>query len=173
MGVETVSMDVGFIIQFFRGLPSELIVTLLAMIPFTELRVSIPVALEVFHFSIFSAIFWSVLGDMVPATIILIFIGDIAMWLSKRSEWIRRWYEWSVRRTSKQFSSKASRYGLGIALIIFVGIPLPMTGSWTGALAAFLFGVPKRFAWMMIFVGVCLSAVIVTLVSLGVVKLFF
>jgi len=166
-------MDISILLDFFKGLPPELIVTLLAMIPITELRVSIPIALEVFDMSVFSAIFWSVLGDIVPATIILIFIGDIVAWLSKRSRLIGRWYAWMVERTEKRFKSKASRYGIGLALILFVGIPLPFTGTWTGALAAFLFGIPKRFAWMMIFIGVCLAAVIVTLVSLGVVKLFF
>lgn len=166
-------MDIGIILDFFKGLPPELSTVLLAMIPFTELRASIPIALEVFDMSVTSAIFWSVLGDMVPATIILVFIGDIAGWLSRRSDLIKRWYEWLVRRTSERFASKASRYGVALGLILFVGIPLPFTGAWTGALAAFLFGIPKRFAWASILIGVCLAAFIVSLASLGVVKLFF
>jgi len=60
-----------------------------------------------------------------------------------------------------------------VALAIFVGIPLPLTGSWSGALAAFLFGIPKRVALVSISVGVCIAAGIVTLVDLGIVKLFF
>ena len=143
------------------------------MIPIAELRVSIPIALEVYHLSIPMAIFLSVLGDMIPATIIVLCLERIVKWVCGISPLGERCYLWMVRRTVKKFEHGYAKYGAAIALAIFVGIPLPMTGSWSGALAAFLFGIPKRVALPAIFVGVCMAAVIVTLLDLGIVKLFF
>lgn len=161
------------LLEFLKELPPELATVLIAMIPLTELRASVPIALGVFHLSALSAIFWSVIGDMVPATIILIFIDDIAEWFCRQSEVVNRLYHRWAARTAKKFQSGFARYGAAVALAIFVGIPLPMTGAWSGALAALLFGIPKRVAFVAIFIGVIIAAIIVTLVSLGVVKLFF
>lgn len=161
------------LLTFLKGLPPELATVILAMIPLTELRASIPIALGVFHLSALSAIFWSVLGDMVPAVIILMFIDDLVGWLSRKSGFLKRHYDRWVAHTEKVFRKEYARYGAAIALAIFVGIPLPMTGSWSGALAAFLFGIPKRVAFVAIFIGVIIAALIVTGVSLGVFKLFF
>lgn len=164
---------VAAIIEFLKDLPPEFATMIIAMIPVTELRVSIPVALGPFDLSVVSAIFWSVLGDMVPATIILIFISDIAEWFCRRSGAVNRVYQRWVARTTKKFQSGFARYGAAIALAIFVGIPLPFTGSWSGALAAFIFGIPKRVAFVAIFIGVIIAAFIVTGISLGAIKLFF
>lgn len=166
-------MLVDAIVTFFKNLPPELATVLVAMIPIAELRVSIPLALEVYHLSIPSAIFWSVFGDMIPATLIVLYIDRIAVWACRVSRTTKRCYDWYATRTRRKFESGFAKYGAAIALAIFVGIPLPMTGSWSGALAAFLFGIPKRVAWISIFIGVIISAVIVTLVDLGVVKIFF
>lgn len=166
-------MEGSWYIDFFRGLPPELVTLLVAMIPIAELRVSIPIALEVYHLSIPSAIFWSVVGDMIPATLIVLYIDRVAVWACRISKTSKRCYDWYAARTKKNFASGYAKYGAGVALAIFVGIPLPLTGSWSGALAAFLFGIPKRVAWISIFAGVILAAIVVTLVDLGVVKLFF
>ncbi|MBI4133006.1 small multi-drug export protein [Candidatus Uhrbacteria bacterium] len=159
--------------DLFRGLPPEIVTLLIAMIPIAELRVSIPVALEVYHLSIPSALFWSIVGDMIPATIIVLYIDRIARWLCRISSPAARCYSWFTARTRKRFERGYAKYGAAVALAIFVGIPLPFTGSWSGAFAAFLFGIPKRVALVSILVGVCIAAVIVTLVDLGIVKLFF
>lgn len=161
------------ILLALKGLPSELVTVIIAMIPVTELRASIPIALEVFDLSPFSAIVWSVIGNMVPATIVLIFIDDFVRWFSRRSGFVKRYYDRWALRTSKTFQKDAAKFGAAIALAIFVGIPLPLTGAWSGALAASIFGIPKRVAFMAILVGVIIAAIIVTLISLGVVKLFF
>lgn len=166
-------MDIKIILDFFEGLPPELATALLAMLPITELRASVPIALGVFHLSIFSAIFWSVLGNMLPVVFIFIFIDPFVAWLSRRSGLVRRVYESWASRTSKIFQKDAAKYGAAIALAIFVGIPLPMTGAWSGVLAAFLFQIPKKIAFVAVLAGVIISAMIVAMVSLGVVKIFF
>ncbi|MBI4280934.1 small multi-drug export protein [Candidatus Uhrbacteria bacterium] len=158
---------------WFRDLPPALATLIIAMIPIAELRVSIPVALEVYHLSIPSAIFWSVLGDMIPATLIIMFIDRLAAWGCRHSKRTEHFYQRMAKRTAKKFEKGYLKYGAAVALALFVGVPLPMTGSWSGALAAFLFGIPKRVALPAILVGVCLAAGVVALAYLGLVKLFF
>ncbi len=160
-------------VEIFRGMSAEVATLLIAMIPIAELRVSIPVALEVYHLSVPSAIFWSVAGNMIPATLIVLYIDRIAVWACRISKTTKRCYDWYASRTRKKFSSGYAKYGAAVALAIFVGTPLPLTGAWSGALAAFLFGIPKRVAWVSIFIGVIIAAIVVTLVDLGLVKLFF
>lgn len=160
-------------IEFFEGLPGELVTLVVAMIPIAELRVSIPLALEVYHLSVPSAIFWSVVGDMIPATLIILYIDRLALWACRISATSKRCYGWFAARTRRKFKKGYAKYGAAVALAIFVGIPLPLTGSWSGALAAFLFGIPKRVAFVSVFVGVFIAAIIVTLVDLGIVKIFF
>ena len=160
------------ILDFFKSFPPELATVLIAMIPITELRVSIPVALEVFKLPVLSAIWWSVVGAMIPTTVILVFIGDIANWFCQHSPFLKRLYNHTVLRTEKKFKDSAAKYGIGLGWVIFVAIPLPFTGAWSGALATFLLGMPKRFAWIMIFIGIVISAIIVALASLGIFKIF-
>jgi len=70
-----------------------------------------------------------------------------------------------LKQAEKAFSGKYSKYG-ALGLIIFVGIPLPLTGSWTGSLAAFIFNIPFRKSWPLILAGVCMAATLVTLITL-------
>lgn len=166
-------MELATYVEFFKGLPPELVTLLVAMLPIAELRASIPLALEVFGLPIWSAILWSVIGDMIPATLILLFIEQIVNAFVRGSRPFGRAYQrWAVS-TEKKFQSGYAKYGAAVALAIFVGIPLPLTGSWSGALASFLFRIPKPIAFVAIFVGVIIAAVIVTLVDLGIVKFFF
>jgi len=69
-------------------------------------------------------------------------------------------------RTRRKLNGRVEKYGYW-ALTLFVAIPLPVTGAWTGTLAAFVFGLPKKASFIAIFIGVCISATIVTLVTLG------
>ncbi len=171
MGVYSLGMDtLDFYLDFFRSWPPEVATLLVAMIPVAELRVSIPLALEYFGLPVWSAIFWSVAGDMIPAILIILFFDQLARWFCLFSGTTKRCYEWLANRTAKKFEKGYQKYGAAVALAIFVGIPLPLTGSWSGALAAFLFGVPKRVALVSILVGVIIAAGLVTLIDLGLVR---
>ncbi|MBN1326261.1 small multi-drug export protein [Candidatus Falkowbacteria bacterium] len=162
--------DINYV-QILKDLPPELATFLISMIPIAELRVAIPVALGVYKLSVFSAMFWAVLGDIIPAILIVIYLPVISKWFSKRSKICKRFFDWQFARTRKKFEGKYARWG-SLAIILFVGIPAPFTGSWTGAIAAFLFGIPPRISITLIFIGVILAGMIVSLLSLGVFNFF-
>ena len=158
-------------VNLFQSLPKEVATMLIAMLPITELRASIPIALEVYKLPVWSAYFWSVVGDIVPAIFITLYIGPISRILSKHSKAFARLFNWWFNKVEKSFNKKHSRYG-ELALIIFVAIPLPITGAWTGAVASFLFKVKPQRAVIFISSGVLISGVIVTLISLGMFHFF-
>ena len=101
---------------------------------------------------------------MIP---ILLFIGPVSEWL-RRFRAFDRFFTWLFARTRRRGKLIERFEVLGLAL--FVAIPLPITGAWTGSLAAFIFGVRKRVAFPTIFLGICVAGVIVTLASLGVIS---
>ncbi|NQU84120.1 MAG: small multi-drug export protein [Parcubacteria group bacterium] len=161
-----------FIISFFSGFPPELSTVLMAMTPFGELRLSLPVALLAYKLPFATAFYLSVIGNMIPPTFILLFAGKFDKWVENNSGWFfgKAWVKY-LARVREKFSGKYARYGL-LALVLFVGIPLPMTGAWSGSVAAFIFGLPPKKAWPYIFVGVVMSGVITSMVALGVGRLF-
>lgn len=150
-----------------RQLPPELATMLIAMTPIAELRASIPIALGVYKMSVFAAIFWSVIGDIIPVLFIVLYLKPISDFLCKNSKVAQKFFRWWFSNIAKKFSGKYEKYKK-LALIIFVGIPLPFTGAWSGSVASFLFDIPPRQAYPLIVLGVLLSAFIVTLASLGI-----
>lgn len=152
-------------VAWFAGMSPEWAVFLLSMIPITELRASIPIGIEVYNLPIWKTWIIAVLGDLIPAAIILYFIPYIHDWVIKR-KFLGKILTKKLREAGEKFSDKKTKYGLAVGLIIFVGIPLPFTGSWTGSLAAFVFNIPFKKALLLIFAGVCLAATLVTLITL-------
>ena len=90
----------------------------------------------------FSAFFWAVLGNIIPVIFILWFLKAISDFLSHRFYHFNRFFAWLLERTRRNHSKKFERWK-EFALVILVAIPLPFTGAWTGALAAFVFGIRK------------------------------
>lgn len=159
------------IVSWFSSFTPEVATFLMSLTPFGELRLALPVALLAYHMPLAKAFYISVIGNMVPPTIILFFAAPFHKWIECQSGfWSKRWVNY-LAKLQKKFSGKYQRYGL-FALILFVGIPLPMTGAWSGAIAAFIFGLPPKKAWPYIFVGVIMSGVITASVALGLGKLF-
>ncbi|MCK5459706.1 small multi-drug export protein [Candidatus Parcubacteria bacterium] len=156
----------------FESFPPEISVLLISMIPIAEMRASIPIALSVYNLPLPSALFFSIIGNIVPVIIILIGIDKIYQFLSKRSKLCKNFFEWFFARTRDKFAKKYSRYG-EIALILFVAIPLPFTGAWTGSVAAFLYGIPFKKSFMLIVSGMLLSSLIISLLSLGIISIIY
>ncbi|MEA3272679.1 MAG: small multi-drug export protein [Patescibacteria group bacterium] len=149
-------------------MPNEIITFLVAMTPVGELRASLPLAIEVFNMPIWKAYLLSVAGNIVPVFLILWLIGPISNFL-RRFKIFDKFFTWLFARTRRKTEGKYAVYG-ELALILFVAIPLPITGAWTGSLAAFLFGVPKKRAIPLIVIGVIIAGFVVTLATLGVVS---
>ena len=85
------------------------------------------------------------------------------------SKLMNKFLNWLFERTRKKTKDKIEKYG-DLALIIFVAIPLPNTGAWTGTLAAWLFGIPTNRALINIFYGVLIAGVIVTVITSGLIN---
>lgn len=137
---------------------------LLAMTPLGELRVSLPIALTVFHLDLIKAYFISVLGNMVPVMVLLFFLDPVSNWLSKKFKVFQKFFSWLFEKTRRRHGETIKKYGYP-ALVIFVGIPLPFTGGWTGSLVAFLFGIPFKLAFPLIFLGVIIAGIIVLIAT--------
>ncbi len=149
---------------------AELKVFLIAMSPIVELRGAIPMALGAYHLPIWSAFLISVLGNILPIVFILLLLESVSGYLSHHSRLFSRFFAWLFERTRKKHA-KTFEYGRDLALMIFVAIPIPFTGAWTGALCAFVFGIPFKRAFPAIAGGVVIAGVIVTLTTLGVIKI--
>lgn len=145
-------------------------VILIAALPVSELRGAIPVAIGVYGFDPVTAYLLGVLGNLLPVPILLKLLGPITA-LLRRSVLCDRFLSWLFARTRRRHSTMIERLG-AIALVLFVAVPLPATGAWTGALLAYLFGIPFKYAFPLIAVGVSIAGVLVTLATLGVIHLF-
>ncbi len=157
------------IIDFFSQLDPRWATFWLSMIPVTELRAAIPIALGAYKLSVAETIFFAVIGDIIPAIFILFGFEKLNNYLAEKLGWYKKFQDWLFDRTRRKFGKKYHKYGW-IGLMIFVSIPLPGTGAWTGSIAAFLFGFEKKRALLFIFLGVILAAIFVTLISLGVIN---
>lgn len=154
------------IAQQLQSIPPQVATLLLASIPVGELRGALPVALTVYKLPLAQAVFWSILGNMLPVYFLLLFFEKGSAWISARSPYAKELLEKLYERTRRKLDGKVEKYGVW-ALALFVAIPLPVTGAWTGTLAAFVFGLPRKKAFGSILVGVCIASIVVTLLTLG------
>ncbi len=147
------------------GLPRELVIPLIATLPIVELRGAIPVGINLFGMRDRWLLVYvlAVAGNMVPVPLILLLLGPLSRALM-RYRLGRVFFEWLFARTRRKSASIEKYETLGLTL--FVAIPLPVTGGWTGAMAAFMMGMRFRHAMWSILLGVMIAGVIVTTLSL-------
>lgn len=144
------------------ALPKEISVFIVSMIPLIEERGGLILA-RMLNMPLGSALFWCVLGNIVPIPFILFGIEKLLHWLSSHHlSKIAGWLE----NKAKKNKPKIDRYGF-FGLMLFVGIPLPGTGAWTGSLVASLFDMDLKKASVSILLGIALAAVIMSLFSYG------
>lgn len=156
----------GFVnpVDWFAGVPHEWAVFLMSMIPVTELRAAVPIGLEVYDLSVWKVWLFAVLGNMLPTIFILLLMPYLHDWFLKQP-FIGNVLKKKLSDAERLFAGKHAKYG-ALALVLFVGIPLPFTGAWTGSLASFIFKIEFKKAFPMIFVGVCIAATIMTIITL-------
>lgn len=144
--------------------PEEILeVILIAASPIAELRLAIPLAINTFGFPWYYALPLAIIGNLLPVPFILLFL-DTATRLLSRVALFNRMLNWLFERTRRRGRIIERYKRIGLAL--FVAIPLPVTGAWTGSLAAVLFGLSFKHAFLSIIVGVFIAGVIVTCLSL-------
>jgi uncharacterized membrane protein len=152
------------IIDWIRDLPlpEPLLVVLIGMTPIFELRGAIPVARGIFEMSPLVAYIWGVIGNMIPVPIILWLFPGFVDWADEHWPWLHRLLTRLHIRTEERHGRRFERLR-DFALITFVAVPLPITGAWSGSLAAVVFDVPRKRALPLIFLGVLIAGVVVTL----------
>ncbi len=156
------------IAQLFSWLPDEFITSCLAALPVTELRGSIPFAAAFLDMTWQQALFWSILGNLVPVPFILKLLEPAERLLCRWSI-MESFFRWLYERTRRR-GKVVERYK-AIGLILFVSIPLPVTGAWTGSVAAHVFGIKFGKALIAVFAGICIAGILVTLVVQGIIAI--
>jgi uncharacterized membrane protein len=140
----------------------------ISMVPLIELRGAIPVGAG-WGLRFVPTYLLSVLGNMLPVPIILLLVKIVLDFMKKKSILPRlvNWLENKAQKGAKRIEKHAT-----VGLFLFVAIPLPGTGAWTGALAAALLGMKRWWAMLSIFLGVLVAGLIMSLVSYGFLSAF-
>ncbi len=152
-----------------QGIPRPLIIILISMLPIVELRGAIPVAIGLLGMSWWESIFFAILGNMIPIPFVLLFMEKITILLNKWSFTRKLLAKIFARTRSK---SKVIEKYEEIGLTLFVAIPLPVTGAWTGSLAAYLLGLKFWKSILCALAGVTIAGIVMTLLSLGIFSIF-
>lgn len=155
------------IIEFVSQFPDTWATFLLAMIPITELRASIPVAITIFELPPLTALLYSLAGNIAMGLIVLVVANHFIHYLLRHVPFLEKIWNRYIKRIEEKHTEKFERWG-SMALILFVAIPLPMTGIVTGAIAASIFQVPIKQALILLSIGALIAGVIVTLLTVSV-----
>ncbi len=162
-------MTLETLLVIFKSVPPWLAIILIAMLPVFELRGAIPVAIFEYGFDPFTAFYLSVIGNMIPVIPLLLYLEPVSNFLRRWRIW-DKFFAWLFNRTYHNHSAEFEKYG-SIGLAVFVGVPLPATGAWTGCAAAFIFGFKFKNAFLAILAGVIMAGIIVTALMITGVKI--
>ena len=152
------------IIALLINLPQGLMIFIVGALPVTELRGAIPLGLFGLNQPPVKVILFSIAGNLLPVAPLLFLLKPLSRKMRRFVLW-RRFFDWLFERTRKKATLVQRYEALGLAL--FVAVPLPVTGAWTGCIAASLFKIRFRYAFLAISIGVLLAAGIVTLICLS------
>ena len=154
---------VSWFTEALGGIHPVWICFIISMVPFIELRGGL-LAAALLGVDIFLAIPICILGNIIPIPFILWFITPIFKWLKKT-----KLFRPLVEKLEKKATDKSDKIEKGYfwGLALFVGIPLPGTGAWTGSLIAALLDIPKKKSIPAILLGIAIATVIMSLVSYG------
>lgn len=152
------------IAEYLGGFSPEGITLFLSAMPVSELRGAIPWATFMLNMSWTEALGWSILGNILPVPFILLLMDPVQNTLRK-VPLFDRFFEWLFARTRCKGAMIEKYRAVGLAF--FVAVPLPITGAWTGSIAAFLFGIRFIPAFVAVSLGVVMAGIIVTLACQG------
>ena len=153
------------------GVPPELYVGLLAMLPVTELRVAIPVGILVFRLPVWETFIVAEIGTTVPIFVSYALCERIAKAVEHRRGMLHRWTHAFMHRSHRKLHATVQKWGPP-SLAVFVGLPLPGTGVWNASVGAFLLHIKLRKALPYIVLGNLVAGVIMVLATTGAVAAF-
>ena len=147
--------------------PKFLTVFFISMVPLIELRGAIPIAMGM-DLPAIPSIIVCALGNMLPVPFIYFFARKFLIWGADKAYIgkVCRFFLEKGRTAGQKLVAKPGRGGLAVALLIFVGIPLPGTGAWTGVLGASFLDMGFKSTVVSVSLGVVLAGIIMTVVSL-------
>lgn len=154
-------------------LKKYLFVFLVSMVPLIELRGGVPIAVGM-GLDYWTSLGVCVLGNMLPVPIIYFFARKVLHWGCDK-KYIGKFFTYCLEKGEKgghKLSQKAGRGGLFFALLLFVGIPLPGTGAWTGTLAASFLDMGIKSTTLAVSLGVVLAGIIMGVITMTGVHLF-
>ena len=140
-----------------------------SMVPLVELRLGVPFAVGM-GLPYFKALVVCVIGNMLPVPVIYFFARKVLEW-GRDKKYIGKFFTYCIEkgeRGGRKLVARAGRGGLFVALMLFVGIPLPGTGAWTGTLAASFLNMGIKSTTLAVALGVILAGLIMGLASTGV-----
>jgi uncharacterized membrane protein len=152
-----------FVLELLSSFPHWLATMIIGAVPIFELRGAIPIALWTYQMDPISAYVFAVLGNMIPVVPLLLYLDPVSKYL-RRYTIFDKFFSWLFERTHRNHSERFEKYGT-LALTLFVAVPLPVTGAWTGCAAAFVFGINFRHAMPAILAGVLIAGLIVSAVT--------
>lgn len=150
-------------------LKKYLLCALISMVPLIELRAGVPIAVGM-GLPYFKALVVCVIANMLPVPIIYFFARKVLEW-GRDKKYIGRFFTYCIEkgeRGGEKLTQKAGKRGLFVALMLFVGIPLPGTGAWTGTLAASFLNMGIRTTSLAVSCGVVIAGIIMGVASTGV-----
>ena len=140
----------------------------ISMVPFLELRLGVPYAV-LMGLDYWTALVICVIGNMLPVPIIYFFARKVLEW-GRDKKYIGKFFTYCIEKGEKggqKLTAKAGRGGLFVALMLFVGIPLPGTGAWTGTLAASFLNMGIKSTTASVCLGVIMAGIIMGVLSMA------
>ena len=150
-----------------------LTVFLISMVPLVELRLAVPMAVGM-DLPYIRALIVCVVGNMLPVPIIYLFARKVLIWGADKP-YIGKLFRFFLdkgSRAGEKLVAKTGKGGLFMALLLFVGIPIPGTGAWTGTLAASFLNMGLKATALAVSLGVVLAGIIMAIGSTGVLAVF-
>lgn len=157
------------IVEFLKSMPKELAIFIAAAVPVTEVRASVPLGILYFQLKPLTVIILSVLGSVLPVIPLLWFLNTLTEKL-RRIKIFDKFFDWLFHRTRTK-SRIIEEFEL-VGLTLFVAIPFPGTGVWTGCVAAYLLGLPWIPTFICAAVGTTIASTVMWLVSVGILNFF-
>ena len=142
---------------------------IVSMLPVVELRLAIPMGVSM-GLPVWQAAAVSIVGNLIPTPLIIAVVRVVMYWVRNRSERMQKFVAWLERKGTGPKAARVRKYEFW-GLLLFVAIPLPGTGAWTGALVAALLDIRMRRALPPIVAGVIVAAAVVSLATAGVIQL--
>lgn len=154
-----------------------LLVFLVSMVPLIELRGAIPIAIGMdIGLPEWAVLIIALVGNIIPVPVIYLFAQKVLKWGQKcKIKWFKKFCNFCLEKGKKAGDKllKKTKAGVYVALFLFVAIPIPGTGAWTGTLAASILNLDFKKSMIAVILGVITAGLIMLLVSLGVFKVMF